>query len=303
MADNRQDSFGFDTTLPKLTSRLLDAHDDILGDSPANISFQHAVLCQVGLPRSKQPDRTFQRTSGSASLLLEAGQLWDGKQWREQQLPYGTRPRLALIHVVSEAVRTRSKHIDVGNTTHQFLKQLGMDTSGRGYAVFKNQMTALAACRLTLGYAIGDMAATVDAKPFKRFEGWLHPTDQQAVMWPGEIELSDAFFDTLTRHAVPLDPRAIRALSHSSLALDTYTWLAHRLHRVSQPTGTRLSWGNLQGQFGQEVADVKNFKRLFKKALRQVLTVYPDARIEDVDGGLILRPSPPPIRKVRVLAC
>ena len=62
------------------------------------------------------------------------------------------------------------------------------------------------------------------------------------------------------------------------------------------------AWANLQGQFGQEVADVKNFKRLFKKALRQVLTVYPDARIEDVDGGLILKPSPPPIRKAQILA-
>jgi len=28
------------------------------------------------MPRSKQAERTFQRTSGNATILLEAGQLW-----------------------------------------------------------------------------------------------------------------------------------------------------------------------------------------------------------------------------------
>jgi len=294
----RTDSLGFNTALPTITARLLNAHDDIQDGPPTRIDFQHAVLCQVGMPRSKQTDRTFQRISGTASILLEAGQLWDGQHWQEQPLPYGVKPRLAMIHVVSEAVRTKSRTIDVGHSTHDFLKRLNMDTSGRGYAVFKNQMTALAACRLTLGYAVGNMAVTIDAKPFKRFEAWLHPTGSQQTMWPGELELSEDFFDTLTRHAVPLDYRAIGALSHSALALDVYTWLAHRLHRVTKPT--RLSWANMKDQFGQEYADAKNFKRKMKKVLLQVRAVYPDAKIDEVDGGLILKASPPPIRKVQI---
>lgn len=38
------------------------------------------------------------------------------------------------------------------------------------------------------------------------------------------MKLDSEFFDTLLKHAVPLDPRAIGALKGSSLALDAYTW-------------------------------------------------------------------------------
>ncbi len=297
MVKRRKDSLGFGILLPPVTSRILDASEAIQEAEPDRIDFQHAVLCQVGMPRRKQAERTFQRVSGTASILLEAGKLWDGKKWREQPLPYGVRPRLAMVHVSSEAVRNQSRTVDIGNSTRDFLKRLGVDTSGRGYTLFRSQMNALAACRLSLGYAIGDRAVTVDARPFKRFEAWLSPTGKQAALWPGELELSEEFYDTLTAHAVPLDYRAIGALKHSALALDVYSWLAHRLHRVKPGAGARVSWANMKDQFGQEYRDQKNFKREFKKALRQVLAAYPTACIASVDGGLMLKHSPTPISK------
>ena len=74
----------------------------------------------------------------------------------------------------------------------------------------------------------------------------------QHTLWPGTIELSERFFNTLSEHAVPLDYRALAALRHSSLALDTYTWLAHCLWRVARPQGVKVSWRNLRDQFGLE---------------------------------------------------
>jgi len=61
-----------------------------------------------------------------------------------------------------------------------------------------------------------------------------------------------------------------------------------------------LSWQNLKDQFGQEYATSKDFKREFKDLLRQVLVVYPSARIADVDGGIQLYESPPPISRTTV---
>ena len=89
------------------------------------------------------------------------------------------------------------------------------------------------------------------------------------------MTLSNEFYETLREHAVPLDNRAVAALTHSALALDIYTWLAHRLCRVRKVEGVKLSWRNLRYQFGQEYADSKNFKREWRKALRTVLAVYP----------------------------
>jgi hypothetical protein len=99
---------------------------------------------------------------------------------------------------------------------------------------------------------------------------------------------------------VPLDYRALAALKHSALALDIYTWLAHRLCRINEANGVMLSWHNLREQFGQEYSDPKDFKREFRDVLRQVLVVYPSARIEEVGGGIHLRESPPPITKTSI---
>lgn len=118
---------------------------------------------------------------------------------------------------------------------------------------------------------------------------------------PGVIELTPEFFESLTQFAVPLDPRALGALKHSALALDVYAWLAHRLHRVKPPNGTFLSYENLRQQFGQEYGEIKDFKREMNKTLRLVHAVYPDARIEKVNGGMKLLPSPSPVPKTSLL--
>jgi len=101
--------------------------------------------------------------------------------------------------------------------------------------------------------------------------------------------------------AVPLDSRALAALKHSALALDIYTWLAHRLCRINKIEGVKVSWGNLKEQFGQEYGSSRDFKKEFRQALLQVHAVYPDARIEDFPGGLTLLASPPPIPKTQIL--
>lgn len=109
--------------------------------------------------------------------------------------------------------------------------------------------------------------------------------------------LSENYFTELVENAVPLDNRALHALKGSALALDVYTWLAHRLHRI-EGRPVILYWTNLREQFGQEYqgknAD-KDFKREFLKCLRAVLAVYPQAKVKQVTGGLMLMASPPPI--------
>ena len=86
------------------------------------------------------------------------------------------------------------------------------------------------------------------------------------------------FFDTLARHAVPLDYRAISALKHSALALDVYTWLAHRLCRIDKPACVMLSWENIRDQFGKEYANSKDFKREFRDILALPCTGAPCRR-------------------------
>ena len=280
--------------------------DQIRQEPPDRLQFSHTVLCQVGLPRKHTAERRYERTNGNRSLLVEAGSLWNGLQWTDQPLPYGAIPRLVLVHISTEAVRIRSRVIDMGDSMREFLLQLGLQPTGGargGYTALRKQMQALAACRMTLGMTDGAKATTIDAKPIKRFDAWTfngHQDGSQRTLWPGELELSEDFYDTLVQHAVPLDYRALAALKHSALALDIYTWLAHRLPRVSSPLGTKVSWANLKDQFGQDYGRSKDFKKQFRHALRQVCTVYMDARLRDFPGGLVLLPSRSPIPRTLV---
>lgn len=280
-------------TISPVKARLLAVNDAIRLDEARSPDFLHSALCHVGFPRRRLVERVFERRSGNTSILIEAGRLYDGAEWIEHPLPYGAIPRLLMVYASSEAVRKGSPVVELGDSVRQFLLRLGLAPSGGargGYRALHGQIEALAACRVSIGMGGGERAVTVDAKPVHRFEAWSRRGEGGA-----RIELSAELFVSLREHAVPLDSRALAALKHSSLALDVYTWLAHRLCRVHAPRGAMLSWGNLLEQFGQEYACTKNFKREFCGALRQVLVAYPDARVTEIAGGIRLHPSRPPI--------
>ena len=273
----------------------------IAQDPPDWTLFQHSVLCHVQLPRTKTIERRYEKVSGQSSLLIEAGALWTGKEWVQQPLPYGIKPRIAFMHIISEAIRTQSPRVDVGRSTRAFMKELGLDLNGRSYAEFRRQIAALSACRMTIGF--GNM--TIEAKPVEEFNTWDGVNSQNETyvqLDPGVIQLSSKFFATLIDHAVPLDPRAISGLQHSSLALDIYTWLVQRICRVEKRGGDEIPWTRLKEQFGQDYKNRHSFKRDFLKSLLAVKTVYPAARLEEGAGCLTLYPSAPPIPKTMVAA-
>jgi hypothetical protein len=278
----------------------IDEQAIMLSGGSGDPQFLHAVLCQLGLPRNPTASRTFERSSGRASLSLQAGRMFDGLKWVDQPLPSGTRPRLVLINLCSEAVRTRSSTVDIGGSVREFLRRLNIDAGGESMAQFRRQMLALSSCHMTLAMMTPKGPAQVDAKPIDAFQAWHTNEEGQQTLWPGHIRLTGKFFDSLLEHAVPLQPEAIGQLQNSAFALDVYSWLAHRLCRVNERNGITVSWAALKGQFGQEYADTKNFKRKFLGALRKATSAYQEARIESVTGGLKLLPSPPPVRRSSV---
>ena len=283
-----------ETGITLLQRRLIDAAADIMEAQADAPEFMHSVLCQVGLPRTKIDARTFQRSSGSAAIEIEAGKLYRRGQFVPAPLPYGAKPRLVLMHLCAEAVRTRCPEIQVGHSAREFLGRLGLDNSGHEYARFRAQMEALAACRMTLGMSIGERDITISTNPISRFEAWTQRDGASIGLWPGAMTLSGEFYTTLLEHAVPLDPRAIAALQKSSLALDVYTWLAHRLCRVRKEGGVKLSWTNLRQQFGQEYGCSKDFKKGIQSGIAEglrCLSRCPDQRRNGRHSSILVAAS------------
>lgn len=282
--------------------KLLDVAAEIATTPPAgeDMAYMHSVMCQVGLPRSKVDATSFERHSGGATLLVEAGKLWDGKQFVQQPIPYGPMPRLVLAWMNTYAVRFNTAEIPLGDSASEFLRMLGKTPNGGRngvYTTFRKQVQALSACRITLGFNANGRAHTYEGKPIKHFEAWIASTEDQRPLWPGSVTFSDDYYQTLKSYAVPLDNRALMALKGSALAMDVYTWLAHRLHRI-EGRGVTLHWMALREQFGQEYRGKdpdKDFKKEFVAALKKVLAVYPQAKVKPVTGGVLLLGSPPPI--------
>jgi hypothetical protein len=104
-------------------------------------------------------------------------------------------------------------------------------------------------------------------------------------------------FESLMEHAVPLDEAAITSIAHNAMALDSYTWLAQRLHRIDKAHAQLLPWGSLKQQFGDGYARMADFKRIFRNTVRTVHAVCPEAQFTTDDTGMRLAHSKPPVEK------
>lgn len=258
------------------------------------IGFMARALVQATLPHRKVEGSEFVRTNGHFSLSIMAPS--------RIGLPYGTVPRLLLAWLTTEAVRTKSRELELGDTLAEFMRELGMGAATGGstgtITRLKDQMTRLFSSSITGIYEGKDATAILNRTVADKAVLWWHPkAPEQAGLWRSTVTLSQPFFEEITDKPVPVDLRAIQALKRSPLALDIYTWLAYRAAYVKKPTV--IPWEGLAMQFGSDYKLLRQFKAAFLDELRKVVTVYGGAQVEPTEGGLLVKPSLPHIaRKV-----
>jgi hypothetical protein len=287
-------------TLTRHQKKLVEASARIRAERPERIDFLHTVQCQCGIPYHNPGNgvRVWDRSQGGAALRIEAGSVFDptADAFVELGLPYGEKPRLVLIHLASEAIRTGQPVVDVEDSMTAFARSLGIETNGRHLRTLKDQLARLVASTVRMGMKVEEgRAVQVNTQIVTSFDLWFPKQPDQRVLWPSTVRLSDEFFQSLGRHAVPLDHRAVAALAGSSMALDVYVWLAQRLYRV--PTGKPqfIPWSAVYDQFGQGFGRVRDFRCRFLQTLAHVKSAYPSARLAADEQGLTLEHSPPPI--------
>jgi hypothetical protein len=271
-------------------------------DNPAEaIAYQHTVFCQTCLPYKDCHDiRTWERRQGCVYLRVEAGavRLPTSDHYVDVGLPCGSRPRLILAHLNRESLLNNSAKIDVEASLTAFIKRItnNIAPNARDIARFKDQLTRFAACNVRMSVDLPDNKTyQVNTHIIDAMELWLSKDERQRVLWPAFVELSPRYFESLKKHAVPLDERAIAALSNSPMALDVYAWLAQRLVRIPPTKPQFVPWPAIKDQFGFGFSRMDNFKRAFRSILSQVLGQYSRGRIEADDRGLTLIHSPPPV--------
>lgn len=278
--------------LDRLISESLAIEGEDAAKSGA-LGFMARAMVQATLPHKKALGNEFTRTNGNFSLTLLAP--------AKIGLPYGSYPRLLLSWLTTEAVRTKERELILGDSLSKFMTELGlMPTGGRWGSItqLKNQMRRLFSSYVTCSYD-GDSFNVQNMTPVERANLWWSPKEpDQATLWKSSVLLGQNFFDEITKHPVPIDLRALNALKKSPMALDIYMWLTYRMFYLRKPTPLR--WTSLQAQFGADYADNKagrqGFRRGFTHALKKVHVVYPEAKVEGIENGILLLPSKPHIK-------
>ena len=220
------------------------------------------------------------------------------------KLPYGTLPRLLLALVCTEAVRTQSPELVLGDSLSEFMRRLGIySTSGGttgGRTRLRNQMRRLFGCMVSLTYADASGEATINAPIARTSEFWWSESQPDArSLWESKIELGEDFFNEVITNPVPLDMNTLKSLSRSPLGLDLYLWLTYRTFTLKRPL--RLTWPLLYRQFGADSAragdtnTVQNFRKDCLRELEKIQRAWPDLHYRTVTGGLVIAPSLPRI--------
>lgn len=279
------------------TAVLADA-DTAAPASAVGISFQYVPLIQCSFPHADPKlASSFTRKNGWLELTL-------GTTRPEYGLPYGVPARLLTIYCTSEAVRSNSPEIYLGDSLQDFLRRLDVPiTRGpRGSkSVYANQLLRLIHSTLSIDENIRDGAGRQGLHMRQALfveEARLWWDEESARSRTGlgrsigngsSLMLSSVLFHSILERSAPLSTAAIKQLRKSPMDLDVYAWLVHRLFHLSRPS--MVSWEQLSNQFGHNYGLPRKFRHFFLDSLKRVSAVYPEAKLQISEAGILLLPS------------
>lgn len=272
--------------LDKLISDALAIEAEAAKEAGA-IGYMARVLTQATIPHKQVEGNEFTRTNGKFNLsILSPAKIG---------LPYGTVPRLLLSWLTTEAVKTKSNELILGNTLSAFMEELGLIPSGGRWGTIRRlheQMQRLFSASISCSYEEKDVQNSgLGFHIAKQYHLWWHPKQpDQSTIWQSSVTLSQDFFEEIIDRPIPIDMRALNALKRSPLALDIYCWLTYRMSYLKK--STCIPWEVLELQFGADYKLTRQFKAKFLKHLKSVYVIYPEIKVESTEVGLLLKPSP-----------
>jgi hypothetical protein len=285
---------------------LLNLAAEVWDDDEPEINFLARLHCLIGLPYRDPGDvPAWGRRNGNLSLLVQPGvQMAEDGTTSTVGYPYGTVPRLLLTWLSTEAVRTQSPNLVLGESLSAFMRSLGLQPTGGKQgtiARLRKQMERLFLATLTVKWE-GDPSRQAASRlnVASSYDLWWSDPDPNdpKLLLPSMVRLSPDFFAEVIEHPVPLNLNALRALRGSALRIDQYQWLTYRMSWLKRRT--EIPWESLRTQFGSNLADTRygrsRFRQEFERNLQQVLLVYWDCRVETNAKGIVLYPSPTHVR-------
>jgi hypothetical protein len=121
---------------------------------------------------------------------------------RSLGVPYGSLPRLVLIHIMTEAVRAQSRHVVLGSAFTDWMRRMGFRTIScgpRGSAtLIREQLDRLLACEWMIRWESDEKAGEREflIKEIKLTNEYVG-TDRRNGSFTREIYLTEGFYEHL----------------------------------------------------------------------------------------------------------
>jgi hypothetical protein len=292
---------------PGVSSPLVPADTPL--DGQLDVSFLLNGFCIAGLPLRRPRDNTlvWKRQDERFALTVQSPEIaLPGGTSFVAGLPFGPKARLLAMWLATEAKdptrRYDDRWIEIGKIT-DWLRAIGIspEWGPRGSVVAtKDQFLRLAFAHFSMVFRLED-----GFQPFKHETlieaGIFRDNDLEKasagniceLKWPSGFLLSQTAFDRFRNQSIPIPTTRLRQVAHNAMAIDILTLLCYRLPLIEANSTEIITWRQLTAQFGNRGEPVYQFKDTFTDSIKLALNAYPEARVELVEAGLLLKHSDP----------
>lgn len=291
--------------LTKADHNFLTAMTDIRQNpDDRELAFTMRELVHCTLPYRDPGDVPgWRRQNGDLFLGIRPG--WDPETNKNIGIPYGSIPRLLLFWLTTEAVRNKSRRVELGRSYSEFIENVGLSVAtGRGKRGdakrLKDQLHRLfcATVAFKQNTEHNNLQGTIqlDVPVSRARELWWDPkSPQQLEVFMSWVDLGEDFYAMALKAPVPVDLRVLKVLKRSPLALDLYVWASYKsliAARSGRPQA--MTWQAFMQQFGTQYKRAKRFQQEVTEKLKLIQQLYPELRVGEVRGGLVILPTSRP---------
>src|ERR1700712_1663670 len=143
---------------------VVEAASSYMGAAESEVGYLYSGWAQSALPHKRlADDASWQVRTDYVSLLVEPGKrhTLTGDPV-PVGVPYGSRARLIILYLQSEAMRTNSREIELGRSLHAWLRKLEISIGGSLMAAGRDQTERISRCRMSFQIKQGNRTGLIN---------------------------------------------------------------------------------------------------------------------------------------------
>jgi len=280
-------------------TRQAETFHNVLFKNIIEKGFYPSIFAQASLPY-RNPGKginVYQKSNGNVTINICQG--YDDFSV-PLGYPYGALPRLIILYLATEAIRTKSREISLGYNITDFLNRLNRSSDTRSRRRLIEQARRLFTCSFHFMGKSGGYVFGQNLNLIEQYSLWIGDgkNDLTPDLFAAKVQLNNEFFKEFTaNNCFPINIEQIKGISESALAIDLYMWLVRRLYILKSPVN--IEWCLLYTQFGMQYRRQRKFIEILRIEISRIKSIWPELSLDVSQNGITLKPSSLPISKAK----